>query len=535
MRWHGERAAAAVLMVLIAANALRWVFVVPIFQAPDEDLHFDYAMSIYAAGRLIRAGELPVALWTRTSPTAPNTHPLTHHLAVRSGAARMRSVIAEKVPPGYGSHAFYRHVNETMPPDEPQLRNPWLVTEYPFGYYGLTAAWLRLVSLWRSEPVTLIFAARALSVLMLALSMSIAYAYLRRIGGGVVRSMAIVAIAGFFPFTTFVGSYVQPENLALLMTMLACYVARIARDALRDGTAAIPLLGAGVALAGLFVTKYHFFLVVFVTVMPMLLFETAIRSRESSKWARAVALLIVPLFVTGAIQLSIHQAHKETWLQRERALDRVFHSTHWPTLGATRFFDAVVNYFGGGNTFRGFWGIFGWNDTPLIIGSPALDAVIRPMLLAGSFAVLALIGARLFQVGRRLIRIARKRRADAVRVALSNPLANSHFVFVGFMLVVYVWMGNRFLHAAARNWFPFVVSIFWLACEYAPHALRSRRRRRLLSNAILLVVLTYSLVGAWYAIPEIRARFYGRLRDDRQPLFLAVTYTLGERLVANGR
>jgi len=45
--------AAAIVILLAGGLSTVWVFLVPIFQAPDEPAHFDYAASIYTAHRLI--------------------------------------------------------------------------------------------------------------------------------------------------------------------------------------------------------------------------------------------------------------------------------------------------------------------------------------------------------------------------------------------------------------------------------------------------------------------------------------------------
>jgi hypothetical protein len=509
MRPAFERIAITIVIALIAANALRWVIVVPMFEAADEDLHFDYAMSIYSAGRLILARELPVAVMTRVSGVAPNTHPVTHHLAVRSEHDRIRFHPEEKVPAGYGSRAFFRRINETMLPYDPQLRNPWLITGYPFGYYALTAACLRLVSLWRADPVTLFFAARCLSVALLIISLSIAWAYLRRTGTNAARSLALIVVAGLFPYTTFVASYIQPDNLSFALVMVACYLSLVARQAIRSGRPTASLFFTGLVLGCLLVTKYHFFLCVGIAVLPMLFVEIASRPSDERRWLRTAALLIVPSIVAGAMQLNVHHGAQVTWYHRARQAQglEALHSLGYPKYIGTRLVGAIENYFAGGTTFRGFWGVFGWSDTPLISGDDLWTVVIRGMLLAGSVIVLLLMLVRVIQVIAKLARISRRRILFAIRVALSNPLANSYFAFVFFMLFIYVWLNNRFL-AQARNWFPYTVIIFWFAVQYAPRALPLPRARRLLSAAILVALAAYSVVGALYAIPVIRARFY---------------------------
>src|SRR5689334_17474290 len=54
----------AILPLIVCAAAglsLYWVFLVPIYQAPDESGHLDYAFDLYTAGRLITVREVPPA------------------------------------------------------------------------------------------------------------------------------------------------------------------------------------------------------------------------------------------------------------------------------------------------------------------------------------------------------------------------------------------------------------------------------------------------------------------------------------------
>src|SRR5215472_6192012 len=45
------------IITLSVILSIYWVFAVPIYQAPDEPLHLDYALNIYSAGRPISARE----------------------------------------------------------------------------------------------------------------------------------------------------------------------------------------------------------------------------------------------------------------------------------------------------------------------------------------------------------------------------------------------------------------------------------------------------------------------------------------------
>ena len=56
-----DRAANLVLAVIVLASslvALAWVFYVPMFEAPDETVHFEYSAALYIAGGLIAPRDL---------------------------------------------------------------------------------------------------------------------------------------------------------------------------------------------------------------------------------------------------------------------------------------------------------------------------------------------------------------------------------------------------------------------------------------------------------------------------------------------
>lgn len=505
-----ETAAIAALLAVVITIAAHWIRVVPMFQASDEDLHLDYALSIYSAGRLLWTLEKPVAELTTSKNVAPVANPITYHLMVRSAADRIRFETQEKAPPGYGTSEYFARVNATMPRDMTQLRNPWLVTEYPFLYYTSLAVWLRLISVFRSDVVTLFFSARAFSVFLLAISLVLSYLYFREIGTTRVHSFALIAIVGLLPFTMWVACAVQADNLSFTMVTLASYLAVRARIARDPSTRTRRLLFLGLALAGLFVTKYHFYLCLMMPVMAMLIAEIAARPVEERRWARSWALLFVPTFLVAALQWSIHRGDKFNWLERTTLDQRlsVMHSLGWPRYFATRVPAAIYNFFGGGSSFTGLWGRFGWNEIPLRIGSDSTGAVVRVMLLAGTWLVIALTLTRLAKVVSRLVVVKRQRGVlTAARIAFANPLANSYFLFVLMLFFLYLYMDN-FIKAQARQWFPYTCILFWFWTQCAPRAFKLQRTRRVFAAAVAVALFVYAIVASYYAFPTLRARFY---------------------------
>ncbi len=75
-----ERAVVALIVVLSVGLSTFWAFRVPIFEEPDESAHFDYAISIATAHRLILA---------REGTPGTDVHPITRYL---EDATKFRSI-----------------------------------------------------------------------------------------------------------------------------------------------------------------------------------------------------------------------------------------------------------------------------------------------------------------------------------------------------------------------------------------------------------------------------------------------------------
>lgn len=87
MRGRGADLAALAVILLAGALSATWAFLVPIFQAPDEPAHFDYAISIMSAGRLIHVGDRPadwvVSPYTRYLLRATDFERIAWHSSMR--------------------------------------------------------------------------------------------------------------------------------------------------------------------------------------------------------------------------------------------------------------------------------------------------------------------------------------------------------------------------------------------------------------------------------------------------------------------
>jgi hypothetical protein len=158
--------------------------------------------------------------------------------------------------------------------------------------------------------------------------------------------------------------------------------------------------------------------------------------------------------------------------------------------------------------------VFGWLDTRLVFGNQAISRVVRIGVLIGTLAMLVLTLARMKQVVSKLFGLwVRGRGRPAWRVAVSNPVINSLWLFSVFMFCLRIRLDNRF-GAQGRNWLPFIMPIFLVSIHYAPKVLTKQRNRKLLSCGVLISLACYSLVGNYCAVQSIQQRYYDANNDQ---------------------
>ena len=502
----------AVELTVSGAIAIGWVAVVPIFQSPDENIHFDYAISIYSAGRLINARELPVT----DAATPMGVNPYTRLLEDRTAIDVVAHHSQVKMPTGYGSPLYLRQINADATRISPeQTLNPLLVSVYPFGYYALIAAVMGVVHAEGGGLVEMFYAARMVSVVLFVAGLALTYALVRELGSTRERALVITGIVGIFPLSSFVASYIQPDNLAFTLVTASLYAAARWR---RRAPTLRSTAGLGLLLALLLVTKYQFYFCVAAAVVPML----ALRRQTVSRWAS----LIAPSVLLGAVQAWVayggsrqiliftHPTGAYTqWSIGEFAAAA---SQGIPALAgfvtvevAKGFLDLYLL----GTTSLTFWGKFGWVDTPLTIGPPPTTLVIRFLIACATVSVLIAVVVHFSQAGRRLWRVGRRRGVRAAAtIALNNPAATAYFAFTALFYATYVVSGDTF-GAQGRNWFPLLPAILIVASTVAPKALARRRLRDAMSNAVLVGFGAYAVVGAVASFGVLTDRFYGAGRE----------------------
>jgi hypothetical protein len=517
--WKCRKRVTAICLaaIVLAATGLSlvWVFRVPIYQAADEPGHLDYALALHHNRGLLRAADLPLFGLGRY------VHAWTLYLRDRVETRRIARDRKERVPAGYGTREFFQALDTAAPdPDSIHvLERPYYLALYPYGYYALTALWIGLLRALSDSLVFTFFGCRILSVVLLAFSLVLVHLTAREMGYSRVFALLLTLAIGLFPLTSFVSSYVQPDNLSLTLTLLCWYLAYRVRRRPR-GRWNVPLLG--LASAALLVTKPHIYLCVVLPIGLMLL-SAQIGRYPFRHWLRLASWLIVPAVVLWSVHLWSVTGTRNYFNRpppRKDGLTLLIHGLE----------TAIHDYYAG-SSHASFWGVFGWMDTPLVIGKGRTDMVVRFAIQAATWTFLALTLIRLEQVLSRLLRVARRGRwRGALRIAFSNPVINSYFLFTAVMILLRVRLGNILGaggQSQGRYWFAFLMPIFLTAISYAPRALTLRWSQVLLSRAAAVGLLLYAIVGSQYALVAIDRRYYAPRRESPSDRMAVRSPTVG--------
>ncbi|MDB5351633.1 MAG: hypothetical protein JWN86_2880 [Planctomycetota bacterium] len=488
----GKRTAAVLLAAIVigsSALAVRWAFLVPIYQSPDEQTHLDYALALRDGGRFFRAAPFG------STPAGVPAHPWTGYLLDSTQPDTYQFNSSAKMPVGYGTRAYFRRLDRDAPPlaSIKIVDPPMLAVVYPYGYYLALAGWLKVVTLFSAKLSVTFFAARLFSVFLLACSLVFGYLAARELRIGRLAALVATGIVGFFPMTSFIASYTQPDNLSFTLLSLGFYLGL--RTARRGGRV-LDLATLGLCWGYLLVTKPHYCACLVAASLPML--ATRIRWR---RWPMAVVLLALPAVPLWGLFLWI--LHDTPSYYSEPAA--------FPDVLAC----IVIRL---GNAFRDFfqttthvtfWGVFGCVDAPFEMTMPLkLSVTMRFLAMGGTFVVLALTLVRLERITSRLTRVvAAGHWRRAIRIAASDPVMNTYFLFFVLMLYAYVRMDNRFA-AQGRNWIPLMLPVMLTAIHFAPRALTLRRTRTAVSVVVGAALVAYVSVGSVYGLRTIKKRYY---------------------------
>jgi hypothetical protein len=503
---------AAICVILLAgALSTAWVFIVPIFQANDEAAHFDYAISIANAGHPIPIDDKK-ADWI--------VSPYTRYLLSANDYFRIAFHSSMRAPHGYGTLAYYRQLDANAPslqdPQHPSGRISYLAALYPFGFYTLEGAWMRIIGLLTNSLAAVFFGGRMLCVFLMMLGLYFNYRTAINIGLPRWIGVALVTATAFFPLTTTVSAYIQPDNLAYALVSASLFFATQLRGAKRPVATTAAL---GLALGFLAVTKYQFFLSAAIPIALLLLARLWSERPAPVAALLRISVLAIPTVVLLRVQTAIAPPGfaKAGGNAPSATLLGPLHEAMRSGAGvaATYVFSSAAGafrdfYITGPNAAT-YWGTVGSGDTPLIVGNEHVELALRVIISLVSAIAAVLISLRVSANLFRLLRVALQRGpSQAMLLATSDPILGAYVLFTLILFALYIASDNAF-GATGRQWYPYIFAAFMCAGWYAPRTL-PRLRRTTPTVAALLAI--YALVSSGYATAAVLTRYYGTASGD---------------------
>jgi hypothetical protein len=502
-----ELLTAAVIIIVALALALVWVFRVPFFEEPDENTHADYAFTLFTVHAPFRAQE---------GVPATDVHPLVRYLEERSDFRKIRYNGDGRAPAAYGSTGYYRAVDAGAPrvPSDflahDDSRVPWVARHYVYFYYALDALAIGAASLVSGgSAVAEFFGARLFNVVLLGLSLTLTYLTLRELGIRRWLRLGLLAAIGWFPLTTWVSAYVQPDNLAFTATSLVFYLSvRLRRepDVLRAA------LWLGLALGLLAMTKSQYFLAVALPALADRTVRSAPHLPTASRRLAYAALLCVPAILLLASSLLFEAGEAASVAQTVGENGNPLKFAAHGGLGALAGYvwsgtvTDIAQMFSWGLPFVSYWGMISWTGRQLQFGDAATTSLVYNALGTCSLAIFALVVARTVGVWTRLGRIARRSARASWKLLFSDVIFNSYALFLAIMAAIWLATG---LGTQGRYWLPFILPAALCATRYAlPHIARLWRLRRAWAAVATCALLLYSIAGSASALASLEDRFY---------------------------
>lgn len=490
---------AVVLTFCFVALACIWVNLVPAFQSPDEPAHFDYAYSLATAGRLLRAADGPTGFDPRVKAFQKD-----------ADQRRLTFHADERVSTFYGTEKYFRKLRrDTKPFDSysPRqagaVRSP-LTSVYAFVPYALYAA---AAYPFRHDIAASLTACRFASVAFTGLGIFVWSRILRRLNVRRVHALALISIVAFFPLTSFIGSYVQPDGVAFLIVSALLLVTLRIRDGRVDAGHAVAYAAL---FTGLYGSKLQFAVAVgLATFVPVAIAYTRMACVRMRAFAASV--LFVSVSAMFAMMRWVMQSdHAVSYFQGQRTLTSAAMEhvrSGLPTFLSSEFRLAVVDLYGGGISQQSFWGLFGWLDTPIRIVDYRISDGVGTFEMLGTLVTIVTIVTAATIGLRRLLRIGRMRSAGlAFRLASNDPAFNAYVLFVALFIGLFVISSDLF-GAQGRDWYALEVVAFSCASWYGARAF-PRQMRRAYSTIVLASIATLSMAGSAFALTTIEDRFY---------------------------
>ena len=506
-----RRESVVVAMIVLAATLLStvWAIRVPMFLEPDEIAHADASFAYFDAGRPFFVGD------ARTGNVVTAQ---VRYLAHATDYRRLRYNSHAIAPSGYGTSTYFAKLDLGAPGPSGSIPRrgatiPYALALYPSPYYFMVGSAMRAVWLLFGHSLsTAFFAGRLLNVAMLSLTLVLAHGVLCSMRLAPRSRLMLLAGIAFFPMSTWLGAYIQPDNqTALLMTStFACGLA------LRKHPNSMPLLAAfGASECGLGLTKLHYALV---AIVGFALANRGVYARmDSATRAKALTIgILLPLVAAcaghyaspiGALGLppsGMSYGQMDVGDKVHLALSSVIGSVTDATFG--------------GDTFQGFWLHYGIRSGAVFSGN-ARYAVTTVLVILTSLAIVAWISNQIRLVRRLRVVATRRGLGRALAFVGNDPATNVYLLLSGLLFSVYAFSGG-YLTLQGRYWYPILIAIVIVSIRAFSQAV-PRSLARATKTAACTLWFGYAAIAGPAAVLAMQSDFY----IDR---YVAPTFELGQ-------
>lgn len=498
------RSALCVIVAISAVLAAIWLWYVPFLQNPDENSHADYVYALVDVARPFHVSEPKVKKDVTTQ---------VRHIERMSNFYGVRDLNDFRVPVAYGSSAYFHAVDASAPkpslfPPKSGSYIPYVMFCYPAGYYAVVASTMWIVShVLHGSFVTAFFVSRALSIVALSFTLVASYALLLHLRFRSGDALAATAAIGFFPLTSWMSSYIQPDNfVATGATVTLLLAVRFKTKPF----APILSLSLGTVIGCIALIKTHYAFILLLSVACMFLGYTSPRLRGWFAVLRGWSLFVIPAvlaialapFATPVGHLGM-QAHSTASTNLQLPIELADSGSTVVRDAITVFTDAFIS----GTSFHRFWNSFGWLDTPFFEPS-SLSSIVEGVLSIISLVTLSVVLTQQMVILRRIVRVSKRRSPVAALALLTRDVALNAYVLWSAMLIGVFAVSPASGSLQGRYWLPvFVPLLYILATRLSKMSVI--RERRQMQMVVSRTFLAYSVVSAPLAIHAMLAHYYG--------------------------
>ena len=286
---HERKVVVAIIFVSFIATII-WSLTFPIMLAPDEDNHYDYALTLFTMRRAMVPSENNIGR---------DTHPVVKYLLSRTRARVLKVDAYVRLVPMDLTLAHFRDIDRHAPVitrarllANPVRKIPYVSRSYPIGYYALAAIAIAIASsLTGGSAVWEFFAVRMMSATFLIPTLVFTWLALRELRVGATRSLLLLAIIAFFPVTMWTFGTVQPDTLAAPLCAASTWLALRLRHRILDWRLYALLC---VCFAMLAIVKPHYLIAELVPILALFVTRLPFRKRPFTSLAMSLALFACP-------------------------------------------------------------------------------------------------------------------------------------------------------------------------------------------------------------------------------------------------